>query len=75
MPAMQHLTLHIHFDEDSRSFWADSPDLDGLIVSGQTPAEVMREAHAAARALLEINGASAQGLTISPQLITELETA
>lgn len=53
---MQTVLLHVHFDEESRSFWADSPDLDGLLVGGQTPAQVLREARAAAAALLELSG-------------------
>ena len=43
----------VHFDAESKSFWADSPDLDGLVVSGMTPEELVAEARAAAAALLE----------------------
>jgi len=49
--------LTVHFDAESKSFWADSPDMDGLIVSGATPDELLREAHAAASALLELGAA------------------
>jgi len=29
------LRVDVHFDEESSSYWADSPDLDGLAVSGE----------------------------------------
>jgi len=46
--------LTIHFDEESKSFWADSPDVDGLVVTGETLEEVRREAMLAADMLLEL---------------------
>lgn len=44
----------VHFDADTKTFWADSPDLDGLVVSGATPEELAREVHLAAAELLEL---------------------
>jgi hypothetical protein len=29
------LRIDVHFDEESKSYWADSPDLDGLTVAGE----------------------------------------
>ena len=49
-----HLRVAVHYDKDSGSFWADSPDLDGLVVSGQTPEELQKEVLAAASTLLEL---------------------
>lgn len=46
--------VNVHFDADSKTFWADSPDLDGLVVSGATPEELAREVHLAATELLEL---------------------
>lgn len=44
----------VHFDDQSRTLWADSPDLAGLVVAGDTLAELLREADAAARTLVEL---------------------
>jgi len=46
-------TLIVHFDGEARVFWAESPDLDGLIVEGADLEEVRREALLAADMLLE----------------------
>ena len=48
------LRVDIHFDAESQSFWANSPDLDGLVVSGQTLDEVRDEAMSAATELLDM---------------------
>ena len=48
------LRVDVHFDSESKSFWADSPDLDGLIVSGQTLDELRTEAVSAAANLLDL---------------------
>ena len=57
--------VHVHHDRESNSYWADSPDLDGLVVSGQTLDEVRKEVTAAADVLLElaINGHKANAQT------------
>ena len=44
--------VHVHVDEESKSYWADSPDLDGLIVSGQNLEELRSEVTTAAGELL-----------------------
>lgn len=49
-----HLRVNISFDEESRSYWAESPDLDGLVVSGTDLDDLKSEALAAARELLEL---------------------
>jgi len=46
--------LFIHFDSDSKTFWAESQDVQGLIVSGEDVHEVQREARLAAETLLEL---------------------
>jgi len=46
--------LTIHFDEESKTFWADSPNMDGLVVTGETLEEARREAMLAANMLLEL---------------------
>ena len=48
------LRVDVHFDAESKSFWADSPDLDGLVVSGQTLDELRSEAFNAAAELLDL---------------------
>jgi len=47
-------TLIVHFDAESRTFWAESPNLSGLVVEGADLEEVRREAMLAAEMLLEL---------------------
>lgn len=47
-----HVTVHL--DKETGSYWAESNDLDGLIVSGQTLDELRSEIRTAAGSLLEI---------------------
>ena len=44
--------LHVHYDDERKSFWADSTDLDGLVVSGGDLNELRAEVNAAAGELL-----------------------
>ena len=46
--------VRVFHDEDSGTYWAESPDLDGLVVSGATLDEVKSEAIAASDALLSL---------------------
>lgn len=46
--------VNVHFDADSKSYWAESPDVDGLVVSGQTLDELRSEVISAANVLLEL---------------------
>jgi|GEM_PF-2168564 len=46
--------LFIHFDSESKTFWAESQDIHGLVVSGEDLQEVQREARLAAETLLEL---------------------
>jgi predicted RNase H-like HicB family nuclease len=48
------LRVDIHFDKESKTFWADSPDVDGLAVAGDTIEEVRSEAMNAAFALIDL---------------------
>lgn len=54
-----------HYDKESQSFWANSPDLDGLVVSGATLDELRTEAIGAAEVLLElaVNGHTSHAVT------------
>jgi predicted RNase H-like HicB family nuclease len=45
--------VRIHKDQDSGTYWADSPDLDGLVVSGANIDELHREVCGAADCLLD----------------------
>ena len=49
-----HLRVNIYYDNESFSYWAESPDLDGLVVSGADLDDVKAEALEAARELLEL---------------------
>jgi predicted RNase H-like HicB family nuclease len=46
--------VHVYQDPETRTFWAKSPDLDGLIVSGETLDEVRDEVLSASNTLLEL---------------------
>lgn len=48
--------VHIFFDPEVQSYWANSPDLDGLVVTGATRDELKEEARLAAGTLLELAG-------------------
>jgi len=47
-------TLIVHFDGEARVFWAESPNIDGLVVEAPTLEEIRREAMCAADMLLEM---------------------
>lgn len=57
--------VHVHQDKESQSFWADSPDLDGLVVSGQDLDELHREVVTATQLLLHevVSSARARATT------------
>ena len=46
--------IDAHYDRESGSYWASSPDLDGLVVTGGTLDELKNEAVAACDALLSL---------------------
>ena len=46
--------VQVHDDEETGTYWADSEDLDGLIVSGETLDELKDEVMSAAASLLEL---------------------
>ena len=46
--------VNVHHDADSNTYWAESPDLDGLVVAGETLDELHREVIGASHALLEL---------------------
>lgn len=48
--------VNVYFDAEVDGFWANSPDLDGLVVTGSTRGELQEEARAAAATLLELEG-------------------
>ena len=54
-----------HFDNESKTYWASSPDLDGLVVSGATLDELRSETLSAAQTLLEleVDGSNKRAVT------------
>lgn len=46
--------VNVHHDADSNTYWAESPDLDGLAVAGDSLDELHREVVSASHALLEL---------------------
>jgi predicted RNase H-like HicB family nuclease len=50
------IRVHVYYSPKAHSYWANSPDLDGLAASGSTRAEVEQEARWAAEALLDLEG-------------------
>lgn len=59
--------IQAHYDAESKSYWADSPDLDGLTVAGGDLDELQQEALAAAGELLGLAMTSK-----TPQVQTEM---
>lgn len=51
----QPIRVNVYYSPQARSYWADSPDLDGLAASGKSRDEVEREAYFAAETLFEIH--------------------
>lgn len=54
--AVRPIRVNVYYSPEARSYWADSPDLDGLAASGKSRAEVEQEALWAAETLFEVNG-------------------
>ncbi|KEH08271.1 hypothetical protein GY14_20730 [Delftia tsuruhatensis] len=46
--------VDVHYDEESSSFWAKSPSLDGLVVAGANLDELREEVISAASELLAL---------------------
>ena len=44
--------VDVHYDPEVKSYWADSPDLDGLVVAGDTLQDLRSEVVLAAGDLL-----------------------
>lgn len=44
--------VQVHFDEESKTFWSDSPDVDGLVAAGDTIPELRAATLDMARDLL-----------------------
>jgi len=61
-------TVTVHFDSESKTFWANSPDIAGLVVGGEDLEEIQREAILAAETLLELQLRQAPKLRMRPQL-------
>ena len=54
--------VRVYSDKETGTYWAESEDLDGLVVSGETLDELRNEVLSAGAALLELalDGASAR---------------
>lgn len=57
--------VHVHRDPESNTYWADSPDLDGLVVAGSDLDELRQEVSIGAHDLIELamNGHAAKAQT------------
>lgn len=55
------LRVRVHHDVESNSYWAESPDMLGLVVSGRTLEELQEEVSGAAAGLLEIEANNPSG--------------
>lgn len=45
--------IEVHFDAESKTYWADSPDLDGLVCEGATWDELVPAVHDCVGMLLQ----------------------
>jgi len=52
--------VRVHFDKESNSYWAESADLDGLVVSGANLDDLHTEINSAASELLSLALAGAK---------------
>jgi predicted RNase H-like HicB family nuclease len=66
--AQMYIRVNVHFDPEVKSYWTSSPDLTGLVVTGNSLDELIREAKAGIDTLMEIelNGATVEA---KPRLI------
>ncbi len=48
------LRVNVHFDPEVKSFWTSSPDLNGLVVTGESLDEVWKEVEIGIGELLEL---------------------
>ena len=56
----------VHFDEDSKTLWADSPDIDGLVASGNNMLELQAAVWSMASDLLDL-GLNSKQVHARPQ--------
>lgn len=66
----------VHFDNESKSFWAESPDLAGFAVAGESLEELKREADAVARALVDLelgNVKKSHGAVVTKPSLAEVD--
>jgi predicted RNase H-like HicB family nuclease len=56
----KHLRVQVYYSPEAHSYWAESPDMNGLAASGKTRKEVEEEALSAAETLFEIKGIKAR---------------
>ena len=56
MPQPQAIRVNLYYSTEARTYWANSPDLNGLAASGKTRDEVKQEARYAAETIFEIKG-------------------
>ena len=56
----QSIRVRVFYSSTAHSYWANSPDLNGLAASGKTRAEVEQEARWAAETLFDAAGIHAQ---------------
>lgn len=62
-----YLRVIVYRDDESDSFWAKSPDLDGMVVAGQNLDEVFREVRLASEVLMDMAGATKKARTPEPE--------
>ena len=66
--------INVHYDPEVKSYWTTSPDLDGLIVTGNTVDELLHEAKFGIDGLLELalqgkHVSAAPRLSFSPEAL------
>lgn len=62
------IKVRVYRDEPSNTYWAESDDLDGLVVSGTSLDDLQREVVGAASALLELSMHGAPRAAITADL-------
>ncbi len=49
-----YIRIDVHYDPEHKSYWTSSPDLVGLVVTGNSLDELIREAKSGIDALIEM---------------------
>jgi predicted RNase H-like HicB family nuclease len=62
------IRVHVHYDPEVKIYWTTSPDLRGLVVTGNSLDELFKETQAGIDSLLELEIKDTRGVHAAPRL-------